>query len=437
MGKNELGSFFNKLLLESKAYSDIENIQSLVETKEGLQSLPVQPLYFYLKRQTIERTSELIPALSKEQRQAILDIDLWSKDDLDVKGFDSWLAIFDRVSVDDIKTEFLKSSEFALFLKGRFNISTFDKEDPQYPEHEHFFLTDDDLLLIEYEENFPYAKELQEGIRFLYYQMGVEKAYSYLFKLTVDSFSSFQEDEYRNKKERLRDYGFVDYFDALEFVSAFPSESHIHYHVKTRIKENLTPAIDLEGQNQILHHDALIPYEDKIQSYDKELFETIEDGRIPYLKFNFLRLINGSLELDQALKSGRLAMNRTAKKVMHHLDLGIDFVKTQYSDHQKDFFNFLDFVDLYKIGFSLISLKKSEVNKALRKNGFLNADDESFFGAYLNNYLDSLMQDCPKLKIKWGEHELELESSNMKNFESWKDIHEFFIAFRLNTSAIR
>ena len=47
-----------------------------------------------------------------------------------------------------LQYEFTKSEEFALFLKARFNMWTFDVEDPLYPDHDNYFLTDDQMFLI-------------------------------------------------------------------------------------------------------------------------------------------------------------------------------------------------------------------------------------------------------------------------------------------------
>ena len=43
-------------------------------------------------------------------------------------------------------TVLLWSKAFILFLKARFNIWTFDIEDPQYPDHDYYFLTEDNQI---------------------------------------------------------------------------------------------------------------------------------------------------------------------------------------------------------------------------------------------------------------------------------------------------
>ena len=103
-----------------------------------------------------------------------MDIDLW-KDELNVDQFTPWLTIYAACEDEMIQYEFT-SSEFILFFKGRFNVWTFDVEDPLYPDHDNY-LTDDSLLLIEYDEDFKQVEELKLLIKNLYTQEGVEAAY--------------------------------------------------------------------------------------------------------------------------------------------------------------------------------------------------------------------------------------------------------------------
>ena len=173
------------LVEESKAYLGLEKIEQLIQTGNDLSNIPVQPLYMSIRNLPVEAKSALVPRLSKEQREAFLDIDLWTKDYLSVDDFSQWLFVYSSVP-DEFKYEFVKSPEFALFLKARFNIWTFDVEDPQYPDHDYYFLTECNQLLFEYDENCEYVDQLKDAIKMLYSEEGVEKAYSYLFKIVAD-----------------------------------------------------------------------------------------------------------------------------------------------------------------------------------------------------------------------------------------------------------
>ena len=82
------------LVEESKSYMGIEKIQSLIENGQSLVNIPVQPLYMSMRNLPIEAKTALLPTLSAEQRTALLDIDLWTKDELNVHDFSQWLYVY-------------------------------------------------------------------------------------------------------------------------------------------------------------------------------------------------------------------------------------------------------------------------------------------------------------------------------------------------------
>ncbi len=202
----------SQLLYECEAYKKFEDIEKLVDRGEDLSMIPIQPLYVSLQNTAADQVALILPKLSAEQRQALRDIDLWSKDILDPAEAIHWLEIYSRCPDDEIILEYVKSEDFLLTLKNQFTVSTFDTEDPMYPDGNNYFLTEDMQLLIEYPEDFSLVQELKEMIRRLYSDLGVENAYSFLFKMVVDSYQVMEETAYQEKLERLRDFGFVDYF---------------------------------------------------------------------------------------------------------------------------------------------------------------------------------------------------------------------------------
>ena len=162
-------NFFDLILKESENYLSLESIERALESSANLEQFPVQPLYLAFNQLTLEQQSALVPRLGQKQRQLFMDIDLWKKDQLNIGQFERWITIYSQVE-EKLQYEFTKSEEFALFLKARFNIWTFDVDDPLYPDHDYYFLTDDQMLLVEYDPDCEYATELKTLIKNLYTQ---------------------------------------------------------------------------------------------------------------------------------------------------------------------------------------------------------------------------------------------------------------------------
>lgn len=406
------------LLKESEAYSSFDLIESAIEGGSSLVNYPVQPLYLSIRSLPAERTSEILPRLSTEQRQAFMDLDLWKRDDIDVETFDYWLSAYAHCADDSIRSEFIKSAEFLLYTKNRFNIWTFDVEDPEYPDHDNYFLTDDSLLLFEFHESYPHSEEVRRLVRELYGELGVEKAYSILFKMVSEGALSLAEEEYRFKKERLRDFGFVDYYEALELVSPFPKLDVLGAYLKK--KTAMTPKLDENALKQALHHSAVASYKEKIGPLTAEMEKVKSKPRLDFLTFSFIRLVNASVEIDGALKEGTVAMGRVGRKTRQRLLLGLDYLRslTQNGElalnPEEGVLERFDFGDLYRIGHTLISTLQRPLKRELAKYG-MEESEESFLGATWIDLLDLIFDETIKSRVESG------VGGTAKDVESYAD----------------
>ena len=77
-----------QIIQEAKSYDRLEDIEKLVENSGSLAVVPIQPLYVALASTSSDQVAEVLPRLSKTQRQAMLDLDLWHKDEVDYLSFD-------------------------------------------------------------------------------------------------------------------------------------------------------------------------------------------------------------------------------------------------------------------------------------------------------------------------------------------------------------
>jgi len=377
------------LIHEASHYTSFDQIEKLIDEGESLANLPVQPLYALTTNMNHDALALCLPSFSKEQRQAFLDIDLWSKDELDVDSFSRWPKVYRMCQNEDIIYEFVNSEEFLLFIKGRFNVYTFDVEEPIYPDHDNYFLTDDNLLLFEFDEENDIVDDVQFLIRQLYGKEGVEHAYTKLFKVVSDSFSMFQEEEYRLKKGRLEDYGLVDYYDSLAIYVPYASLSHMDHFIKN-IKMS-TGSIDTVSVIQTLHQSCLVAYREIAESILEELGKVTSDKRKEFLQFNFLKLVNASLAFNDSLKTGAVAMTRVGKDTRGLIELGFDYIRYKKNNlSNESLFEYFNFIDLFKIGLTLTKDLQKDLKKALRLSGFDNEHDV-FLGDYWNNFLNNTL----------------------------------------------
>ena len=413
----------SQLLYEAQAYKKFEDIEKLVEGGGDLSMVPIQPIYVSLQNTSKEQVALILPKLSAEQRQALRDIDLWQKDVVDPQAACYWMEVYAKVADDEVILEYVKSEDFLLSMKNQFTIDTFDVEDPMYPDDDNYFLTEDMQLLIAYQEDFNLVQELKEMIRRLYSDLGVEYAYAFLFKMVVDSYQIMEENNYQEKKERLRDFGFVDYYEALEYNANYNSVAQLDALIKN--KKSVTGHLDSLSQNQTLHANSLVPYQHGLESIKDALNKITDETRSQYLHFNFVRLVNARMTLDDALKSGSMAMAKVGNQTRQCLELGFEYIQSKLAPERLLFMTF-DFLDLYKVGHSLIDINRKKIKKGLGTTPFEQDDFGYFLGLYWNAFIENSHEEVTKFKFDGSSKPLEI--NNLSTLKLWSEATETFVA---------
>ena len=413
----------SQLLYEAQAYKKFEDIEKLVDSGVDLSMVPVQPLYVSLQNTSSDQIAQILPKLSSEQRQALRDIDLWQKDVLDPEAAFHWIEIYSKCPDDNIILEFVKSEDFLLSLKNQFIVQTFDVEDPMYPEGNNYFLTEDNQLLIEYPEDFSMVQELKEMIRRLYADIGVENAYAFLFKMVVDSYQIMEEEVYNEKKERLREFGFMDYYEALEYNAPFLKETEVEAFIRN--KKGYTPDLEPVSANQSLHANTLVPYQTGLSNLKEALEKVADEKRQQFLHFGFVRLVNARMTLDDALKNGSLAMSKVGNQTKQRLELGFAYVSSKLDSTKKDqIFAIYDFFDLYKVGHSLIEITKRRIKKTLSQTPFEENEFTYFLGMYWNSFLENSEDEVSKYKFDGSSRPLEI--NDLRSYKLWNEASDTF-----------
>lgn len=415
----------SKVIYEAKSYDKFEDIEKLVEVGTDLVNIPVQPLYMALHSTSSDQVANILPRLSNEQRQTMLDLDLWKRDIVNVKDFEFWLEAYTKCQDEKVLNSFLVSDDFFLYLRSRVNLWTFDTEDPQYPDHDYYFLTDDGLLLIEYSESYQYPNELKYLIRQFYAIYGVENAYAELFKLINDNFSILQEDAYQSKKERLREFGIVDYYEASQALFPFASGNQLKKFINQ--KNKTTAKLTANSLNQTLHSSALVSFESGLESLSIELNKVSDENRQNFLQFSFVRALNSTMVINDAFKASRVEQSKLGKYTKCVMELGLQYAKSVRSiDEDHSYLDYFDFIDLYKIGHGLLEINKKQIKKALKSTAFDQQDLEYFLGTWWCSFLENSFQSPPRVKnFGVGLHSQEVESLKVYNF--WNKETQLFI----------
>jgi hypothetical protein len=354
------------------------------------------PLIVDLASASTQDAVSLLSTLTSQERNALINLDVWEKDNFSPDSFNNWIVNFCNLP-PKLKLEFATSREFALYLKGVFNISTFDIENPDYPDHDDFFITDDNAFLFQFGPHYNYESEIKELLKTLYSEWGVARTYNYLLSIIGVSFYDYQEKLYSRKKEVLSEYGIADHFGALASLVSFKTPELLQTFVKNR------KVLPFSISKQLKTQHTLPDLPD--QSFFKKLDEVTDPARKDYLKFSLNKLYNDYIIYHKLYRSSRILIFEKSKQIKNCVDLGYSYLATESTEIFKRF----DFIDLYKIGKSLIGFAK----KKIAKNWPM-----AFFGETITNFLqldDPTMLDGKRMPI-----------NSYDNYVHWShDLDEF------------
>jgi hypothetical protein len=391
--------------------------------------IPFISIYFNLLEATPQKLSLMLPHLSEHTKKLVIDLNCWKKDQVSYKNLADWTKVYSECADQETRFKFAKSEQFYLYLKGQFNIWTFDGEDPQYPDHDYYFLTEDNQLLFEFsEETFEYAMDVKKLVRDLYSEMGVEYAYAYLFKLVSDSYLIREEEEYEKKKYRLSEIGFGDYYELLGKLTSFQNIDQLNAFLKVKEKKGITPTLNEISSVQQEAINTLVLKNEKSSDFrrmfQEELDKIQSETRKKFLEFNIVALLQGFLVLDETLDKGKISIQITIKKVLGKLTLGLDYLQNHYPE---DFIIFerFDFFEIFKVATTLVESKQKLLKTAMANSPF-DAENDSFLGERFCKMLDGAF-DTPAKVESIKEKSKFVEINNVELFRSWEKKVDSFL----------
>ncbi len=103
---------------------DLRALAADPHVAEIVPSLPVQSLYYALKQQGVEEALDILPYVSQEQTERMVDYEAWQRDDLQPRKLFQFVSLFGEVSPELMAERFSElDEEYQLAcLTGRFRV---------------------------------------------------------------------------------------------------------------------------------------------------------------------------------------------------------------------------------------------------------------------------------------------------------------------------
>jgi hypothetical protein len=392
--------------LSNHVIRDIQKVQNFFleaidfsKNKENVAQWPAWKVAVYSAVVSEDEKWEIYPLLNRTQRQFFFHLQVWSGDEINLHSFEQFLTRLASLESDDHTTElqkhFLMSDDFQLFLKTKYTINSFDAEFPEYPDHDEYFLSPDNSFIFIYDnaEEAPNISRDKQLVQFYYDTVGLEPAYESLLRMMGETYSILLESKYEEKVKNDLDLGWVDYFDALEVVSLYRTESSLRKKAKeiaAAIRANTYglendqnfKQIHFENQELKYFYKTLVYYWVAKGVFNKESAKTSEDS-----KNNFFQTIS-------SIGVGMI--------------VGLQFTEKAEGIKISELSQ-LNLFELFKMGNSIIFLWKKNLQECLRpivslgiKLEFLGVSFKEDYEKFYN--LPNLKRDNEEESAQWSNY---------------------------------
>ena len=303
-------------LIFRASYSPVEvaDLLTSAETRSRIRRLTPHQLFFGLSRLDDRQMQLLLPQVTEEQWAAVLDLSLWDRDSADTDDLLNWQQHMINAP-DAVARKLWRATSFQLWelafnrdlkIARRLDEDTFeDILDEDAPT----MTTPDGSYSIQLPEE-PRKAEIWSALLLRLFQLQPEQMALILEESLLRTAMELEEEAYQERCRRLEDFGFQDYFEALDVYSPLSSEAELplkNIDVRNLSAQSLSPLE--ESSAGLLFLQALARIDD--QALLQELLEEV------------FFVCNKILSADRVRPDDAGRLRETVRKGLAGLNLGL------------------------------------------------------------------------------------------------------------------
>jgi hypothetical protein len=380
---------------------DVGAMLASANTRGHIRRLAVPHLFFGLKELEDEDILKLLPHVTEEQWTGILDLDLWSGDNMSTGQF---LDLERHIvqAEDPVARKLIRAADPELWeLIFKRKLTIYPKVEEEYaaePQEGEWLETPNKDYLILLPQD-PEEARLLRALILRFYDLE-PKYVSILFEsCSARTSTEIEETAYQSRKSRVEEMGFQDYFEAIDIYTFFPPEEPLPEKKHEQIREVGTLPVRFEeafeGPLLLFQAFALITNPQDSQALLEELFF----------------VCNKVLSADRASPADPERVKKTIGKAITGINLGLDWyskgnIQKAAEDLQRHYLQ-----SFFQAGYSrLVELQRKgrELNEASPEPGsFL----EAFLAGLLKKYPLLSEQIEGKIKTRFFQTRNDLETA--------------------------
>ena len=318
MKKEELTTRTPEEMIYQSVYApvDLGEMLSSADLRGRIRRLSVPHLFFGIKELEDQEMQKLLPHITEQQWTGILDLHLWSRDEMSSGAFME-LERHITQAEDPVASKLLRGTDQELWeLLLKRNVEIYGKiDEDQYevepPEGEWMETPNRDYLI-----TLPHNPEEARLLRALIlrlYQLDAEYAANLIESCRARTAIEIEECAYQNRRRRVEDMGFQDYFEAINLYTLLPPDEPLPQKKPESIREVSTLPARLTERLD----DSLLLFEALAQITEPQQSQTLVE--------ELFFVCNKVISADSASPTDPTEIKTTIRKAITGINLGLDW----------------------------------------------------------------------------------------------------------------
>ncbi len=345
--------------LQIGSRTDLDAFMAEPGSVERVRSAPYQDLFLAIKAVGLADSQELLLLATSGQRRGFIDLDCWRKDSFHMASFMEWMAAYMQCGPEEAAAaaRAVDANLLALFLRNNIRIHALETDEP-FPELP-LILTPDQRFGIEVTgeaEGGTMARLLLDAI----FRMDASLGYDLIDRVRWDNRVSMEEEAYQNKRRRLEEIGFVDYYEALS----------IYGEVGPTAAPQLQRALQEEDDPHRVSSTlpALLVASLAPGEHLWRALGTIQDSRQAELISQQLAALANRILSVHSVTTGDLEKVKPALEEMRDtLNLGLERLTQGRASLAASALKQQDMLGLFRTGFSLLADLRAEADRVIHR----------------------------------------------------------------------
>jgi hypothetical protein len=352
-----------------------------------VQSLAEEDLFWLVQELGPEDALSILSLASNDQWQYLLDLELWTKDHLEIDSVNQWLGILLKADPERFLIWGLSEQIELIELHLSRHIDVRIREEDETPSdfEEGYFTVDGDLYVRIRDEKYEQViRNLLDGLK----DRDVNKYRQVLLELAGILPAEVEEDMYRRRNVRLAEKGFLPFEDAIGIYQYLKPESLLEK----------TPQSYEVVQHPI---DDPVPVSTSLLIQDNDLFHTslqkIDDvSFMEKLQREFAGMCNQIISADSLVVRDKEHLVDVVRKACGYLSIGLDKVTDGDLQQAARLLQRSPLTQVFRVGYGTALELKWKADKWLKESWFGKQSlDIGFWGDDWGGMLQGLLKKRP------------------------------------------